>query len=127
MRYAHFGRLNSRGLKNLYIILAVCMAALVLSLLIIFIYQNKQQPDLNNVNTIISRAGNIYVLPTNETPALATVTDNSKISSSFAGKVENGDKILIYQNNRKAIVYRPGINKIVDVEPVQLDPVEPVK
>ncbi len=70
-----------------------------------------------------SRVGALYLLPTNEDPALATVTDSSKLSSSFAGKVQNGDKILFYEKNNRAIIYRPSLNKVVDIVTVQIDAV----
>ena len=82
---------------------------------------------MNNVTVIKKRVGILYQLPTDEEPALATVTDKAKLESTFAGKVENNDKILIYEKNAKAIVYRPSINKIVDVEPVQIDAVNSLK
>lgn len=79
------------------------------------------KPNLNTVTAVEEKVSQLYALPSDETPALATVTDSKKLSSSFAGKVQNGDKLLIYQKNGKAIVYRPSLNKIVDVEPVTID------
>jgi hypothetical protein len=87
----------------------------------------KSTDDMNNITFIKKQIGLLYLLPTNEEPALATVTDKTKLASNFAGKVEDGDKILIYEKNGKAIVYRPSINKIVDVEPVQIDNVDTLK
>ncbi len=77
--------------------------------------------NLNDVNVIKAKVGRLYLLPSDEQPALATVTNEAKLSSSFLGRVKDGDKILIYQTNRKAIAYRPSIDKIVDVEPVSID------
>lgn len=77
--------------------------------------------NLNDVNVVKARVGRLYLLPADEQPALATVTNEAKLSSSFSGRVKDGDKILIYQTNRKAIAYRPSIDKIVDVEPVSID------
>ncbi|MEO6761593.1 MAG: hypothetical protein ABI220_04440 [Candidatus Saccharimonadales bacterium] len=83
--------------------------------------EKLHKQDLDNVQAIMQDISKHYLLPTNETPALATVTDSKKVQSAFAGKVEDGDKILIYQTNRKAVVYRPSIDRIVDVEPVSID------
>jgi hypothetical protein len=83
--------------------------------------QRQKETDLNNVDTVMELVAKHYRLPTDEKPALATVTDNKKVQSSFRGKVQNGDKILIYQTNQQAIVYRPTIDRIVDVEPVSID------
>jgi hypothetical protein len=62
------------------------------------------------------------VLP-DEQPTLASVTDKSKLSDQpFFQKAENGDKILIFVQSRKAILYRPSIKKIIDVAPIQTLP-----
>jgi DMSO/TMAO reductase YedYZ molybdopterin-dependent catalytic subunit len=54
-------------------------------------------------------------------PALATVTDTSKLTSPFFKKSQNGDKKLIYQTNQVAIIYRPKIDRIIVVGPVSID------
>lgn len=82
---------------------------------------NSKTQNLNSVNVIKSRVSRLYELPSNEEPALATVTNSQKLTSIFSGKVKDGDRVLIYQKNKKAIVYRPSLNKIVDVEPVTID------
>jgi hypothetical protein len=51
---------------------------------------------------------------------LATVTDASKLNSQrFFKDAQNGDEVLIYALASKAILYRPKINKIVEVASVQ--------
>ncbi|MEO8105568.1 MAG: hypothetical protein ABI602_04520 [Candidatus Saccharibacteria bacterium] len=62
-----------------------------------------------------------YVLPSDEVPALATVTDKNKLTTPFFKSAQNGDKILIYQKNKIAIIYRPVIDRIIAVGPVALD------
>lgn len=104
-----------------YRLVILLVLILVLAGVGLLIARERRTPDLNNVNVVMSDVSRHYSLPTNEMPALATVTDSRKVQSSFSGKVQNGDKILIYQNNKKAIVYRPSIDRIVDVEPVLID------
>jgi hypothetical protein len=74
--------------------------------------------NLSDVNVIMKKVSKHYALPANEMPALATITDSSKVQSNFSAKVKDDDKVLIYENNKKAIVYRPSLDRIVDVEPV---------
>lgn len=88
---------------------------------VVFWHFSQAKQNLGDVNVVVNLVDRHYVLPSNEKPALATVTDKSKLQSSLSGKVQNGDKILIYQKNQKAIIYRPSIDKIVDVEPVSID------
>lgn len=123
MHYSRYHRPSNR----ISLVIFICILLFLVVTIVIFIYFvriHKQNNDLNNVSTIKQRVGALYLLPNDEEPALATVTDDSKLASSFAGRVKNGDKILIYQKNQKAIAYRPSINKIVDVQPVQIDSVQ---
>ncbi len=87
----------------------------------VLIVKHNRNLDYNNVKVVTARVSRHVVLPTDEEPALATVTDSNKLTSSFKGKVENGDKLIIYQNNKKAIVYRPSIDRVVTIEPVAID------
>ncbi len=61
------------------------------------------------------------LLPSDETPALLTVTDPKKVSSEFLKQTEAGDKVLVYQQHKKAIIYRPSKDRIVDIQPVMID------
>ncbi len=61
-------------------------------------------------------------LPKDEEPTMATVVDREKLQDQeFFHNAENGDKVLIYANARKAILYRPGTEKIIEVAPVYFD------
>lgn len=80
--------------------------------------------DLNDVTYVIGRVSRHMVLPSDEMPALLTVTDNAKLTSSFLKQAKNGDKVLVYQTNKKAILYRPGTDRIIDVGPVAIDNVQ---
>lgn len=60
-------------------------------------------------------------LPQGEEPVLATVTDHAALQTAFLREAQDGDKILIYEKARKVIIYRPSIDRIIDVGPVELD------
>lgn len=70
-------------------------------------------------------------LPKDEEPTLATVTDQEKLKDQeFFKNAQNGDKVLIYTNARKAILYRPSSNKVIEFAPLTLGgdtQAEPVK
>lgn len=69
--------------------------------------------------SLLETVGKIYVLP-NETPTVATVTDKNTLPNNFFYKqAEIGDKILIFANAHKIILYRPSLNKVVDVAEVE--------
>lgn len=120
-------RLKSKVHFSKITILSFALAIVLIVALLVFINNRNKPANLNDINVIMSRVSLLYLMPTDEEPALATVTDSSKLTSSFANKVQNGDKILFYEKNNKAIVYRPSINKIVTVEPIQIDSVDKFK
>jgi hypothetical protein len=71
--------------------------------------------------TVISAISKFMVLPSDEEPTLSTVTDKDKLKEQYFFKnFEDGDKILIYTKAKKAILYRPSINKIIEFAPLIL-------
>lgn len=56
-----------------------------------------------------------------ETPQFATVSDVEKIRNQpFFNNAQNGDVVLVYQQSRKTILYRPSENKIIEVGTLNL-------
>lgn len=71
------------------------------------------------VKEVVGQVGKLVVLPSDEKPTLATVTDLSKLKGqSFFVNAANGDKVLVYEKAKKAILYRPSLNKIVEMTPL---------
>jgi hypothetical protein len=75
---------------------------------------------LNDVGYVTSQINKHYILPTDEQPAMATISDKTKLGTEFLKKAENGDKVLIYQKAQRVIIYRPSADRIVDVGPVSI-------
>lgn len=90
-----------------------------------FYYQfrhSAQIADAKEIEDLAKEIGAMMMLPENETPTLATVTDRDKLSEQpFFQKSENGDKVLIYSNTGRAILYRPSAKKIVDVTTININ------
>lgn len=73
-------------------------------------------------DTILKRVGALINLPAGETPTIATVEDRSKlVDQAFFSQAQNGDKLLIYTKAKKAIIFRPSNNKIINVGPIAVD------
>lgn len=70
---------------------------------------------------IIAEVSKLIMLPTGEEPTVATVKDPEKLKNqSFFLQSKSGDKVLIYTQAKKAILYRPASHLIVDVAPVNI-------
>jgi hypothetical protein len=125
-----------KGLRNRNVFLPVAIVIVAIALVAaIFFYNKYQQAQklLTNpsevtkeqVQALIGTVGKLIELPTSETPTIATVSDKTKLANQpFFAKAENGDKVLIYTNAKKAILYRPSINKIIEVSPVNLGSIQ---
>lgn len=80
----------------------------------------KEAKEIENLTEEISRT---FLLPEGEIPTLATVTDKEKLAGQpFFQKSENGDKVLIYSQSGRAVLYRPSLKKIVDITSVNINP-----
>lgn len=73
----------------------------------------------SQISGLISEIGDKMLLPKNETPTIATVTDITKLEGQqFFRNAQNGDKVIIYGSTRQAILYRQAIHKIIAVAPI---------
>ncbi len=89
----------------------------------VYFYQkataDPQKAAQQELQDTIAAVGKLLVLPENETPTMAVVSDPSKLMSQpFFAHAEKGDRVLIYTASQKAILYSPTLNKIVEVAPI---------
>jgi|SRR3989338_1229129 len=83
--------------------------------------KNPQAIAQQEVKSLIDKVSRLMVLPEGETPTIATVSEPEKLKDQpFFSKAQKGDKVLIYTNAKKAILYSPSTNKIVDVAPINI-------
>lgn len=109
--------------KKMWVVIGIIVLGLVFLAITGFVYYtqfaNKQAPD--EVSLVVSQVGKLVHLPEGETPTLATVSDTSKLENQpFFALAQNGDKVLIYTSAKKAYLYRPSTNKVVEVGPVNI-------
>jgi hypothetical protein len=110
------------------VIAALIVVAIIPSVYFYLQYRTAQQRLTNpsifaaeEAKKYTAMVGKLMTLPTDEVPTLATVNDKEKLKNQpFFVNTENGDKVLIYTNAKKAILYRPSINKIIDVAPINI-------
>lgn len=75
---------------------------------------NPQAVADDETNKLINKVAQLVELPS-EKPTIATVTDASKLKNQvFFSNVQNGDRVLFFPNAKRAILYRPSSNKIIE-------------
>lgn len=123
-------RRKSRKIKRLSILIAI-LIALLIGLVAFGAYQYNR---LSNENRLLSnpeesakaeterlkeKVSKLVDVPSGEEPTIATVVDVSKLKDqSFFAKAENGDKVFMYAKAKKAILYRPSTDKIIELAPI---------
>ncbi|MEK7552854.1 MAG: hypothetical protein AAB505_01975 [Patescibacteria group bacterium] len=85
-----------------------------------FYYQSRAGSD--ETEQLLARVSELIVLPAEEQPTIATVTDPEALKGQpFFARAKNGDKVLIYSKAQKAILYDPVKNLILEVAPINLN------
>jgi hypothetical protein len=70
---------------------------------------------------LIAAVGQLIALPEGEVPTIATVTDPAILKNQpFFARAVKGDKVLIYTNSKKAILYDPVNHKLREVGPLDI-------
>lgn len=84
--------------------------------------QDPQKAAQESTQELVAKVSKLIVLPAGETPTVATVTDPTKLKAEqpFFANATMGDKVLIYTGARKAYMYNPTKNIIVEVAPVSI-------
>ncbi len=72
-------------------------------------------------NDVVKDVGQLYILPTNESPTVAAIQNVSKLAGQdFFRDAKNGDYVVVYPKAKVALIYRKSVNKLVNVGPVSL-------
>jgi hypothetical protein len=74
----------------------------------------------SEVQQLVNTIDRYMQLPS-ESPTLATVNDVSKLKGQeFFKNAQNGDKVLIFSQSGRALLYRPSTKKIIEYSKVDL-------
>ena len=120
---------DSKKLKRLAIALVVLLAVGLGALVYGYIDAKKDIKRLSNPTEagklekteLVGKVSKLIELPKGEEPTLATVQDVKKLQSqAFFKNAQNGDKVLIFTQSKRAILYRPSTNKVIESAPVRL-------
>ncbi len=82
---------------------------------------DPQQAAKDEATKVKDLVSTLVEVPADESPTIATVSDSSKLKSqAFFAKSQNGDKVLIFTKAKKAYLYRPSTNKVIEVAPINI-------
>ena len=74
------------------------------------------------ISKTVEEVGKVLLLPADEVPSQATVTDLSKLKDQpFFAQAQVGDKVLIFSVSRKVILWRPSIHKVIEVSALEIN------
>lgn len=83
--------------------------------------ENPQIASQKETQELVAKVSKLAVLPAGETPTVATVSDPAALKDqAFFAQAQKGDKVLIYTNSKKAILYSVTLNRILDVAPLNI-------
>jgi hypothetical protein len=108
------------------VFLSVIGVIALLGILGTYYFYNKYQQSVQSspseqtkqTQELVDKIGRLMVLPSG-VPTVATVTDIQKLKNqAFFANAQNGDKVLIYPQVRKAILFDPQQDKIIEVGPI---------
>lgn len=113
---------------KIFLIAAVVIAVIsFLSITGILVYKTpyiqellgKRSTDATDVASVVDEVSEVVLLPSDEEPTFATVSDVTKLSDQeFFNNAENGDIVLIYEKAKKAFLYRPSVRQLIEIGPV---------
>ena len=70
---------------------------------------------------VMEQVGRLIVLPTDEMPTIATVSDPELLKDQpFFANAKSGDRVLLFAKAKKAILYDPAADKIIEVAPINI-------
>jgi len=110
-----------------WVIVGLVIAGLIAALLYTYFYftsdEYREKAAAKEVAELIAEIGTKMILPVDEEPAIFDITDPAQLASqqAFFADVEQGDKLLVYSESAKAIIYSPSRGIIVNVGPVTFD------
>lgn len=115
------GRKNKAVLVLTALFLVTVIAALYLYRELSVLKQDPQRAAQEEAAMLTEKVGHHMVLPENEQPTIATVTDPEKLKDQpFFANAKIGSKVLIYTNAKKAILFDEENDKILEVAPLNI-------
>ncbi|HMS93289.1 MAG TPA: hypothetical protein PKD28_02755 [Candidatus Saccharibacteria bacterium] len=126
------GNMSARKSNRLVLVIAIVIAVAGVGAATYFYLQNeriKKDPSVlaeatqsaatEEAKALKEKVAKLMQLPSDENPVVATVSDKEKLKDqAFFKDAENGDRILIFTEAKKAVIYREKDNRLINVGPI---------
>lgn len=113
---------HQKVIKQLIILTTILALIIGLSVFYLLSQKLKISSEEKDVRELIIKVEKLIELPQDEIPTIATVLDENKVrEEAFFKQAKTGDRLLAYIKNKKAILYRPSVNKIIEVAPISFE------
>lgn len=84
--------------------------------------QGQQELSKTQTHELLGEMRQIIIMPTNEDPVVATITDINQLKDKdFYKDANNGDRVVVFANAKKAYIYSPERKLIVNVGAFQIE------
>jgi hypothetical protein len=104
------------------IILLSVLLALMVGASILLLMKYRQATSSNPVTQqqqLTDQLSKLIEMPP-DAPVISTVLDSSKLTNkALAARARNGDKLFIFSDSKRLVLYRPSDNKVVDMLNIQ--------
>ncbi|MFA5022693.1 MAG: hypothetical protein WC537_00240 [Candidatus Paceibacterota bacterium] len=112
--------------KNILVLVVV--ALIIIAGGVYYWYQPKSSTPVPaaDAKAVIEKLAKHIILPTNETPEIGRIDDPIQAAKAqpFVSGAQKGDLLIVYVKARRAIVYSPSRDLIVNVGPVSMNPTQ---
>lgn len=99
----------------LILLIMICITASGASIFFFIKYREASSTEEAAKQQLVGQISQTIQLP-DETPAVVTVADKTKLTNkALAARLENNDKLLIFGNAKRLVIYRPSTKKVIDM------------
>ncbi len=82
-----------------------------------------EQLSEEQIGDLLGRISRLIMLPEETDPLIATINDAPALRAeqAFYRDAENGDQLVIFTKRAMAVIYRPSVDKLINVGPIFFD------
>lgn len=120
--------LKNKNMKNFIkrnsLVLLSILVLVLISSIVFFYFKSVYVNDANTaeIKSLVKKVGKHMILPKGEMPSVSSISDPELLKNVvFFEGAKSGDRVLIYNKSKKAILYDEENDKIVNIAPVIIE------